>query len=119
MFEPVELADHDYDKLVPGDGDAGALPLPVTFTYTLLPTASSAQLQLYGPGNSIGDPWYTSGYSQATSADFDGGFNTKKALTPSPEAGTSYWWGTSEQSGSADGGVVWQGESMVFPIQFQ
>jgi hypothetical protein len=117
-FEPVELADHDYDKLSPVD--AGALPLPVTFTYTVLPSASAAQLQLYGPGASIGDPWYTGGaYSAATSAVFDGGFNTTKATTPSPEAGTSYWWGTSQQSGSADGGVVWEGETMVFPIQFQ
>ncbi len=116
-FEPVDVANHDYDKYAPVE--AGAQAIPVTFTYTLVPSATAASLALYGPGMSIGDPWYAAHPSTATSALFDGGFNTTKATTPSPEAGTSYWWGTSQLSGSADGGVVWTGESMVFPIVFQ
>jgi hypothetical protein len=116
-LQPAEVAYHDYDKLAPV-GDA-AVAVPTTFTYTVLPGATAAQIALYGPGKTIGDPWYTSPDSLATSAVFDGGFNTPKAMADAEAPGTPYWWGTMDQGASSDAGVVWTGESMVLPIVFE
>ncbi len=115
-FAPVDVAYHDYAKLSPV-GDAGAPP--VTFSYTVIAASLAARLAVYGPGKNVGDPWYASAYSAATSAVFDGGFNTPQALEDAAAPDASYWWGTWQLSGPTDGGVKWAGESMVFPVTFQ
>src|SRR5205807_7324949 len=56
-----------------------SLALPATFTYSGLPGTAGARLSLYGPGPSIGDPWYSGKLDKSGTADFDGGFNTNKA----------------------------------------
>jgi hypothetical protein len=120
-FDPVDVSYDSYAALAPTDGGA---TLPTTFQYTVLSDAMGAHVAVYGPGKDVGDPWYTTPFSKADSGTtltdtFDGGFNTPQAMQTQVEAGTAYWWGTFQLSGSTDGGVQWQGQSMVFPVTFQ
>jgi hypothetical protein len=116
-LDPVDVKYDGYAAMHP-QGDAGALP--TTFTFTVLADARAARVAVYGPANNVGDPWYTSPTATATSAAFDGGFDTKQApdaggVTP----GTRYFWGTEQDLVHHDGGVAWTGQSMVFPITWQ
>jgi hypothetical protein len=117
--DPVEMKYDGYAAMTP-QGDA-SVALPATLTFTILSDAKSARAALYGPGNNIGDPWYTSATGAATSVSFDGKFTTKQAppdagaVTP----GTKYYWGTEQDLTHADGGVAFTGQSMVFPVTFQ
>jgi hypothetical protein len=115
-FPPADVAYKDYDQMAPIDGSA---PLPATFDYTVIAGATGAYLAVYGPGATIGDPWYMGASGTATTATFDGGFNTKQATQTSVDAGTKYSWGTWQVFPSSDGGVQWKGESMVFPVTFE
>ncbi len=111
----VEMKYDGYAAMQP-TGATGALP--ATFTFTLLSDAVNTRFDLYGPGASIGDPWFASAPGTATSFVYDGGFNTGKApldaggVTP----GTSYLWGTEQGLMRPEGGVQWTGQSMVFPV---
>ncbi len=100
-------------------GDAGTLPLPATFTFTVSPGTAGARLTLYGPGASIGDPWYAGPLKTTGSADFDGGFNTNKAPDSGLVPDAQYWWGTEQQYAKAEGGVGWTAQTMVLPVRFQ
>ncbi len=111
----VEMKYDGYPAMQP-TGDAG--PLPATFTFTLLSAAATTRFDLYGPGASIGDPWYASLPGTATSFVYDGGFNTPQAPPDAGgiTAGKIYFWGTEQGLTRADGGVQWVGQSMVFPV---
>jgi len=112
----AEMTYDAYGALSPTDGGAA---LPTTFTLSVLPGASAARVAVYGPGNEIGDPWFASPYGKRTEEVFDGGFNTAQATQANVQPNTRYSWGTWQEFGAkADGGVVWSGESMVFPIAF-
>jgi hypothetical protein len=116
-YGSVDMKYDGYAAMQP-TGDAG--PLPTAFTFTLLSDANTTRFDLYGPGASIGDPWFASPPSTATTYLYDGGFNTPQAP---PDAGgvasgKSYYWGTEQGLMHADGGVPWLGQSMVFPIQW-
>jgi hypothetical protein len=115
-FPTVDVAFPNYDKMAPIDGSA---PLPATFDYPVLSGATGAYLAVYGPGATIGDPWYTSPTGTATTAVFDGGFNTKQATQTNAVPGTKYSWGTWQIEPAGDAGVQWKGESMVFPVTFE
>jgi hypothetical protein len=98
-------------------GDAG---LPATLTFALSEGVASARAVVYGTGTTVGDPWWQSAASKATSATFDGGFNTAAAppdatITP----GARYFWGTEQTYPRVDGGVQWTAQSMVFPIDYE
>jgi hypothetical protein len=110
----------DYDALAPlGDGDGGAT-LPTHFAYTVIVGSHQAQVAVYGPGSSVGDPWWES----ATEHDggtvlFDGGFDLGTAAGTAVQPGTRYWWGMWQYPAASDAGVAWSNQSMVFPITWQ
>lgn len=110
----AEIAYDGYAAMAPRD--AGTLP--TTFTFSVVPGAKTARLAVYGPGNNIGDPWYSGAATKATSAEFDGGFNTKQASDGGLVPDATYWWGTEQQFAQPEGGVAWTGQSMVFPIRW-
>ncbi len=108
---PVEMEYLDYASLAP----TGTATLPTTFHYTVLAGATGARPAVYGTasgtGTSIGDPWWEPAYGTATSAGFDGTFNTAQATETMVKTGESYFWGTWQELGP-----IWTGESMVFTI---
>jgi hypothetical protein len=114
----AEVSYGGYATMAP-QGDAGVLPLPAAFTYTVLPGTTGARLTLYGPGASIGDPWYSGPLKKAGAADFDGGFNTNKAADGGLVPDAEYWWGTEQEYPGPDGGVGWSAQTMVLPVRFQ
>ena len=123
QLSPAEVAYHDYDKLSPRDVDGG-VPLPTTFSFTVVQGATKARLDIYGTGMAgkqpeIGDPWYATPLGTATSAPFDGGFNTMQAGEPQAVPGERYFWGTEQLNAVADGGTQWTRQSMVVPITFR
>src|SRR5262249_24355885 len=65
-----DLAFHDYGSLAPKN-NGGALP-----THFVWAAGKSARLSIYGPGTTIGDPWYSGPATTAGASDFDGNFNT-------------------------------------------
>ncbi|HEY8073152.1 MAG TPA: hypothetical protein VIF62_03565, partial [Labilithrix sp.] len=95
----------------------GSATLPLTMEFSLVSGAAKAQAAIYGPGGEIGDPWWTSSYGTATSATFDGGWDTKQAPDGGIDAAATYYWGTEQIYAASDGGVQWTGQSMVFPVQ--
>ena len=114
----AEVAYGGYAGMVP-QGDAGTLALPATFAFTVLPGTAGARLSLYGPGASIGDPWYSGKLATTGSAEFDGGFNTNKAPDGGLVPDAQYWWGTEQEYPKVDGGVGWTAQTMVLPVRFQ
>jgi hypothetical protein len=113
----VEVKYDGYGAMQPR-GDAGALP--TSFTYTVLSDATGARLAVYGPGNSIGDPWFASPVSTAATLDFDGGYNTKQAPADAGgvSSGKTYYWGTEQALAHPEAGVAWTGQSMVYPVSW-
>lgn len=114
----VEVAFAGYAAMQP-QSDAGALALPASFVFTRMAGTTAGRLAVYGPGPEIGDPWYAGPLGTATTAEFDGGFNTPQA----PDAGLApdaqYWWGTEQNYPKTDGGVGWTAQTMVLPVRFQ
>ena len=116
-LDRVELAYHGYDQLSP-PGTA-TVTAPVHFVWTIVAGATTARAAVYGPGASIGDPWWASPYGTATTIDWDGTFTTAMARQPMAMTGMHYWWGTWQQTpASMTGGVAWARESMVLPLDF-
>lgn len=105
------------------DGYAAMTPrgnatLPVTLSYSLASGATKASAAIYGTGDTIGDPWWSSAATTATTATFDGGWNTKAAPPDAGiEAGARYFWGTEQIHPGPDGGVQWTTQSMVYPLE--
>jgi hypothetical protein len=110
----------EYDALAPrGDGDGGAT-LPTSFTYTIIVGSHQAQVAIYGPGKTVGDPWWESAIEKdGGSTLFDGGFDLSTGAGTAVEAGTQYWWGVWQYPPASDAGVTWSNQSMVFPITWE
>lgn len=111
-----EMAYDDYTSMSPID----SATLPTTFAFTQLSGASKVKCTVYGThngtGQTVGDPWYDSGYGNETTDDFDGTFTTAHAMEGAVVPGEQYFWGTWQQSAGGAGEVTWSGQSMVFPI---
>jgi hypothetical protein len=119
VFPNVDVAytAAEYDKLAPrGDGDGGAT-LPTQFTFSLVTGSRSVQVAVYGPGDSVGDPWWENAEEHdGGTATFDGGFDLSTGAGMSVAPGTRYWWGVWQYPAASDAGVTWSEQSMVFPI---
>jgi hypothetical protein len=111
---PVEVAYGDYAAMTP----QGSTTLPTTFA---VPTHDGfkARAAVYGPGKTVGDPWWTSDFVNTPTTEFDGGFDTKAAADAGIDAAAQYWWGTLRVYPKAKGGVSWTAQSMVLPIQWE
>ncbi len=113
MLDPADVAysEADYGKMSPVTGTA---TLPVTFSYSLTAGSTGAQASVTSTNIAGNDPAYASGYSTATTDEWDGSFNGSSG---SAEAGTTYYWGAWQRSAALeDGGVVWTSQSLLFPI---
>ena len=112
-LEPAEVAYGGYAAMEP----RGPATLPTTFTFTVA-AGAKARAAVYGPGASIGDPWWVAPLGTTGTAVFDGGFDTTQAGDAGLLPDAHYSWGTEQQYPKADGGVSWTAQSMVFPIQW-
>jgi carboxypeptidase family protein len=110
----AEMAFHDYAAMKP----TPTATLPTTFAFgTELP----AHLDVYGTANAgkgkeVGDPWFASAAVKTGTASFDGTFTTKQALETAAALGERYFWGVEQVHPADANGVVWLGQSLVFPI---
>ena len=110
-----DMAYGEYDKFAP----IGAQTLPTHFTFGTNAGAAT-RLDVYSGGMAgvIGDPWFASKMPvTAGAADFDGTFDTAKAMDPTAKPGTEYFWGTEEPVMA--GGLTWTAQTMVFPITWK
>jgi hypothetical protein len=109
----AEVAYGGYAAMAP----RGPATLPTTFTFSVT-AGTKARAAVYGPGASIGDPWWVAPLGTTGSDVFDGGFDTMQASDAGLVPDAHYSWGTEQQYPKADGGVSWTAQSMVFPIQW-
>jgi hypothetical protein len=115
VLNPAQVAFAGYAAMAP----EGSAELPTTFTFAIS-AGTKAHAAVYGPGKTVGDPFWTGPLGSATSNVFDGGFTTAAAGDAGLMPDAQYAWGTEEvHAKPADGGVVsWTAQSMVFPIQW-
>lgn len=104
-----QMAFHDYAKFAPVTDKA---VLPTTFTYAKI----KARLEVYGPKDEIGDPWFNGPTDATGTAQFNGRFNTNKAKEETVTAGSQYLWGIEAPQPADGNGIVWTSQSLVFPI---
>lgn len=109
----AEVAYDGYAAMEP----RGPATLPTTFAFSIA-AGAKARAAVYGPGATIGDPWWVAPLGSTGSDVFDGGFNTAQASDAGLEPDAHYSWGTEQQYPKGDGGVSWTAQSMVFPIQW-
>jgi hypothetical protein len=113
-LEPAEVAYGGYAAMEP----RGLATLPTTFTFTVA-AGAKARAAVYGPGASIGDPWWVAPLGTTGTAVFDGGFDTAQANDAGLLPDAHYAWGTEQQYPKTAGArVSWTAQSMVFPIQW-
>lgn len=117
-MDGADVAYGGYAEMTP-QADASAPAPPTSFHFTLAPGATSARLAIYGPGSTVGDPWFLSAPTDAGTMSFDGGFNTAQATDAGIGDGIRYFWGTEQQFPKTDASVGWTGQTMVFPIEWQ
>ncbi len=96
--------------------------LPTTFSFSNHKNTTT-HFDVYGTahagaGDNIGDPWYNAA-GTGGSASFDGTFNTQKAMETAVATGERYFWGIEETHKADDNGLVWTGQTLVFPITWQ
>ncbi|HTR56214.1 MAG TPA: hypothetical protein VMJ10_36320 [Kofleriaceae bacterium] len=106
----VEMA-FDYSAFAPTTGSGGALP--TTFTFG---KGTSTKLEVYGSGNEIGDPWYSSDATTSGSAQFQGTFNTPQKGSDAVVDGTQYSWGVEIAEPGASETFKLTGQSLVYPV---
>ena len=95
---------------------SGTATIPTTFTFAV-PVGAKTHAEIYGPGNSIGDPWWNAPLGTDGSDVFDGTFNTPKADPGGLDHAKTYAWGVeSDYPKPKNGTVSWTAQSMVFPI---
>jgi hypothetical protein len=111
---PAETAYHTYSQMMPR---TSTQTLPTEFVLAVNPGDTGAKVEVYG--SPVGDPFFASRTSTATSVAFDGHFNTSAARTASVALGRKYYWGTEQVAAHADGEVRWTVQSMVFPITWR
>ena len=111
----ADVAYTTYGAMTPQGGHAA---LPTTCSFAVDP-GTRAHAEIYGPGATIGDPWWSAPVGTATTDVFDGGFNTAKADDAGIKPAATYYWGIEEIHPMPAGGAVsWTAQSMVFPVQW-
>lgn len=117
-LDDCEVSFDFYDLFTP----SGLVSLPATLSFALAADAKDGRAAVYGTkggsGTRVYDPWFASDYGSATSVSFDGTFNTSAADEATAASGEAYFWGAWQRRSAGKGGL-WNGQSMVFPIQFQ
>ncbi len=117
----ADVTPPDYSTFAPS---GSASPLPTTFTF---PAVASTRLDVYGPGNEIGDPWYSGSATASGSASFDGTFNTMQKGSDDVDPSDMYSWGvewaqtdllTGSGSDGSDNGAKWTAQSLVYPVSW-
>jgi hypothetical protein len=96
--------------------------LPTAFTFSNHKNVTT-KFDVYGTAHvgasdNIGDPWYNAA-GTGGSASFDGTFNTQKAMETAVATGERYFWGIEEAHKADANGLVWTGQTLVFPITWQ
>jgi hypothetical protein len=115
MVSAADVTPPDYTVFEP----RGSATLPTTFAF---PAVAGTKLDVYGSGNEIGDPWFTSAATGSGSASFDGTFNTMQATQTTVNPADTYRWGieypggAALQVGSGADAVKWTAQSLTYPI---
>jgi hypothetical protein len=118
VVSTADVSPPDYSVFEP----RGSSTLPTTFTF---PAVAGTKLDVYGSGNEIGDPWFSSAMTGSGSASFDGTFNTMQATETMVNPAETYRWGIEYPGGAAlevgSGGgsgatVKWTAQSLTYSI---
>ncbi|HEY1817807.1 MAG TPA: hypothetical protein VGG74_35945 [Kofleriaceae bacterium] len=116
VVSTADVTPPDYTTFEP----RGSATLPTTFTF---PAVAATKLDVYGSGNEIGDPWFTSAATGSGSASFDGTFNTMQATQTTVSPADTYRWGIEYPGGGglavgSGGGetVKWTAQSLTYSI---
>ncbi len=89
--------------------------LPQTFTF---PSGPPTKLDVYGPGNEVGDPFFAATAAVTDGSDsFAGTFNTTAAGSATLDGSDTYHWGI-EYAAPGSGAIRWTVQSLTFPIKF-